>query len=164
MNYGYANLLDTYKTLVMNSRSNAVTEYQNYGFNSYATIGGANYGASSSGLYLLSGDDDAGTNIGWSLKTGQMDDKSPYLKRLPEVVLGLRSNGPVRVIIHCDDETSYSYTLPALNIDTIRQLRVQPGRGLRSRYYAVELQGIENSTIELDSLQVNMSKTSRRIG
>ena len=164
MNYGYSNLLETYKTIVMNTRNDAITEYQNYGFNSYAEINGSYYGASSSGLYLLDGDDDDGTNIDWSFKTGQMDNKSPFMKQLPEIVLGLRSNGSIRVRVHKDDNEYFDYTLPAINTETIRQHRVQPGRGMRSRYFSVELQGIANSTLELDSLQMNTSKTSRRIG
>lgn len=161
---GAATLTNTFSTVVMNARNKGITEYQNYGFNSYARIGTSYYGASSTGLYLLDGDDDNGTNIDWVVRTSQLDDKSVMLKRLPEIVFGLRSSGPIRVRVYKDDSRYYDYMLPAIKVNTIHQSRVTPGKGMRSRYYAVELQGVSNSVIELDSIQINMTKTTRRVG
>lgn len=157
-------LIQVFLTKTMNTRMTSVTEYQNFNFNSYAFFNGNYYGAGPGGLYLLDGNDDDGVNIDWSFKTGQMDDKTVELKRLPEIVMGLRANGPVRVRVWKDDNTYFDYTLPATNTNTIHQQRVQPGKGMRSRYYMVELLGLSNAAIEIDSMQVNMSKTTRRIG
>lgn len=161
---GYATAQETYATKVMNARTNAITEYTNYDFNSYAKIGSSYYGVSSEGIVLLDGDDDDGASIDWAIKTGQHDDKNPGLKRLPEVLVGLRSNGPIRVRVHKDDNAYYDYVLPAVKRDTIHQARVTPGKGMRSRWFAVELQGIAGSAAEIDSLQMLMTKTNRRLG
>lgn len=162
--YGGPSIPEIYKTVVMNARTNAVTEYQNYNFNSYAFINGSYYAASPSGLYRLDGVTDDGADINWSLKTGQMDNKSAALKRLPEVMIGLRADGPVRVRIWPDDSQHFDYMLPATKKDTIHQQRVLPGKGMRSRYYSVELQGVSNSAAEIDSLQPNMINLTRRVG
>lgn len=161
--YSRESLVEIYLTKTMNTRSSAVTEYQNYNFNSYAFINGDYYAAGPGGLYKLDGSDDNGANIDWSFRTGQMDDKTPLLKRIPEIVLGLRASGPVRVRVYKDDNTYFDYMLPATNTSTIHQQRVQPGKGMRSRYYSIELQGVSNSEAAFDSMQVNMTKTTRRI-
>ena len=159
-----ATLVEQYRTFVMNSSTNAVSEYTNHRFNSFAEINGAYYGAGPDGFTKLDGTTDAGANINWQVRTGQMDDKQPGLKRLPEVMLGLRASGPIRVRVWPNDNEYYDYMLPNVKTNTIRQHRVKPGKGMESRYFAVELQGVSNSAIELDSLMINMTPTTRRIG
>lgn len=159
-----AAVAEVYRTHTMNTVLNAVTEYSNYHFNSFAEIGGVWYGAGPSGLVKLEGVTDAGANINWQVRTGQTDDKQVSLKRLPEVVLGLRASGPVRVRVYPDDNQYFDYVLPNVKTTTIRQHRVKPGKGMRSRYYAIELQGMVNSAIELDSLQMNFTPTTSRLG
>lgn len=163
---GYATsvVLSTFRTHVMNTTNNAVTEYTGHRFNSFAQIGGVYYGAGPDGFIKLDGNDDAGTNINWKARTGQVDDKQIGLKRLPEVVMGLRASGPIRVRVYPDDNRFYDYMLPNVKTDTIRQHRVKPGKGMTGRYFMVELQGVANAAIELDSLQINMTPTTRRIG
>lgn len=157
-------LAETYRTHAMNTTVNAVTEYTGFRFNSYAQIDGAYYGAGPDGLVRIDGDNDAGANINWKIRTGQTDDKQIELKRLPEVVMGLRASGPVRVRVYPDDNQFFDYMLPNVNTATIRQHRVKPGKGMRGRYFAVELQGTSNAAIELDSLQLNFKPTTRRLG
>lgn len=162
---GSATLAETYFTGVMNARNKGVTEYGSFPFNSYAKIDGRWYAAGPSGLYRLGDSDtDHGTNVAWTVKTGQLDAGEVFMKRLPEVVLGLRSSGRVRVKVWPDDVTSYEQIMPAVRTSTIRQHRVKPGKGMRSRWYAVELQSDAGSDLELASLQVNMVETTRRIG
>jgi len=156
---------EVYDIKVVNLRTGAVTEFTNHRYNSFARIGTEYYAAGPAGLVRLSGTIDPNTtNIDWQIKTGQMDDKNPDLKRLPEVLLGLRSNERVVVTIHPNDVTSYDYNLPVVKKTTIHQHRVTPGKGMRSRYYAVGLRGKNNATLELDSMQVNFTKTTRRLG
>jgi hypothetical protein len=163
--YGQAIVTDDYTTKVINLRTGAVTEFSNHEYNSFARIGTKYYGAGPTGLVRLDGTTDpSNTNINWHVKTGQMDGKDPGLKRLPEVMLGLRSNNKITVRIHPDDNTSHNYQLPVVQKTTIHQHRVQPGKGMRSRWYAVALLGSNNATLELDSMQVNMTKTTRRLG
>ena len=162
---GDAVLPEVYSTQVMNSRTYGVTEYTKHEFNSYAKIGSKYYGAGPAGLVRLGdGGTDDGDDIEWVLKTGQMDDKDIGLKRLPEVLLGLRNTGDVLVRVWQDDNTFNDYILPASVVNSIHQQRVKCGKGMRSRYYAVELRGIMGKAIELDSMQVNMTKTTRRLG
>lgn len=159
-----AGVSETYFTGVMNSRSRGMTTYDNFPFNSYAKIGSEWYAAGPSGLYELGATDDNGSSINWRIKTGQMDDGDAGLKRTPEVLLGLRSNGKLRVRVSPNDTDSYEYIFSAVSPATIHQHRVKAGKGMRSRYYAVDIRDYNGSTIELDSMQVEMTKTTRRLG
>ena len=164
--YGTASegLLSTFDTKVMNTRNTAVTEFAGFNFNSFARIGSSYYGAGPNGMFRLDGATDAGSDINWFMRTGRHDDKKLELKRLPEVVLSLRSDGYIMVRVWSDDNTSHDYKLPRVQTDTIHQHRVQPGKGLRSRYFGVELRGTKNATLEMDSMQINMTLTTRRLG
>lgn len=159
---GLGATLDAY---VMNMRNNAVTRFPGYGVNSLARYNGVYLGAGPNGLFLLEGGDhsDPNTDIAWDVRTGQLDDKSVELKRLTEVLLGVRYDGPVRVRVWKDDQTFYEYSLPNLKPTSLQQVRVKGGKGQRSRYYKVELIG-SGSRFEMDSLQATMPKTTRRAG
>lgn len=157
-------LSSVYAVKVMNTRTSAVSEYTNYAFNSFAKIGGSWYGAGSDGLIRLDGTNDDGDNINWIIRTGQHDDGNSGLKRLPELLLALRASGKVRVRVHSDDNTYHDYTFPAVQTGTIHQHRVVVGKGLRSRYFMVELQGMNGTDLELDSMIIELTKTTRRLG
>jgi hypothetical protein len=152
----------TLDSFAMNMRNNAVTRFPAYGMNSLARYNGAYLGAGPNGLFLLEGGDTT-DDVGWDIRTGQLDDKTPELKRLTEVLLGCRYDGPVRLRVWKDDVTFYDYSLPNLRPDTLQQVRVKAGKGTRSRYFKVELLGF-GSRFELDSLQATMPKVTRRIG
>lgn len=155
---------DVFDAKVMNTGLAAVTEFSNFKFNSFARIGDAYYGAGPAGLVRLEGVDDAGANINWVARTGQHDDKNIGLKRLPEVLLGLRSNGNIVVRVYKDDNEFHDYALPKVKTNTLHQHRVLPGKGMRAKHFSVELRGAQNADLELDSFQMNMSKTTRRLG
>jgi hypothetical protein len=160
---GDAAVTSALRAWVMNTRSNDTTEYTNYPFNSYAKFNNAYLGAGPSGIFVLSGPDDAGTATSWLVRTGQHDDKKPYLKRLVELLLGVRYDGTVRVRVLKDDSVGYDYVLPALRSVDLQQVRVKTGKGLRSRYFQIELSG-SGAHFELDSLQATMPVTTRRVG
>jgi hypothetical protein len=158
------NLSETYDTKATNTRLGAVTEFSNYKFNSFARIGKDYYGAGPDGLYRLDGATDNGANINWSLRTGRHDDKVTVMKRVPQVVLGLRSNGNITVRVWSDDNTFHDYPLPKVQTNTIHQHRVVPGKGMESRYFGVELRGVNNATLELDSMQIDFKHLTTRLG
>lgn len=152
-------------TAVMNTRWKGVTEYTNFGFNSYAKIGRDYYAAGPDGIVKLGGvGTDDGAYIDWVLRTGQLDDGKAVKKKLPEIVLGLRSNGKVTVRVHPNDLIYYDYVMPAVNTGNIHQHRVNPGKGMQSRWFSVELRSVDGCDLELASTQVNMEEVTRRIG
>ena len=57
-------------TWAINTRTNAVTEYTNYNFSSFAQMGSKYIAANSSGIYELDGDSDAGAAIIAEVQSG----------------------------------------------------------------------------------------------
>jgi hypothetical protein len=164
--YGVAEAANdgTLRTWVMNTRTSAVSRYPSYPANSFARYNGTYLSAGPSGLYTTQGptSSDDGTDVVWGLRTGAMDDKRPNLKRLTELLFGVRYDYPIRVTVWKDEETEYEYALGSYNPGNLHQARVKPGKGLRSRYFKVGLSG--KGRLELDSLQATMPDTTRRIG
>lgn len=144
----------------MNTRNNAVTKYPAYPANSYARYNGTYLAAGPSGLLILDGD---ANDTPWMMRTGQLDDKKAKLKRLSELLLGARYDAPVRIKVWLDDDTYYEYMLPDNGRAALQQVRAKIGKGMRSRYYKIELSG-ESGRFEIDSLQATMPETTRRIG
>lgn len=157
-------IAETYRTWVMNVSSEALTEYTNSSYNSYARFNNKHYAAGPSGLFEMDGDDDNGTDIAWTIRTGLHDDKNGYLKGLSELLMSVRFNGPIRVKVWTDDATYYEYTLVNFRNDVLHQVRVPTGKGMRSRYYRVELSGMNGAACELESLQIPMVAVKRRAG
>ncbi len=152
-----------FKAWAVNARNNGVTEYTAFPYNSLARYNGVYLAAGAGGIFRLDGEDDAGASIAWDFRTGLHDDKRPELKRLTEVVMGLRATGPVRVKVWKGEEESYEYVCPIFKDDMVHQTRVSTGRGLRSRYYQVGVSGL-GVAAEFDSLQMSMPSTTRRLG
>lgn len=151
----------TLETWAMNTRTNAVTKYPAYPANSFARYNGTYLAAGPTGIYTLGGDLEA--DAAWKVRTGLLDDKKAGLKRMTEVLLGTRYDGPIVVRIWKDENTYYDYALPNIKQDVLQQVRAKIGRGLRSRYYKIELLGT-GGRFELDSLQATMPLTTRRAG
>lgn len=154
---------EEFRTWAVNTRSGGVTQYTAHPFNSYARYNGGYLAAGPDGLFLLAGDDDDGEAIAWSVVTGQHDDKKPWLKRLTEVLMGLRSTGPVKVRVWKDDNESYEYTLVNYREGVLHQARAKGGKGMRSRYYKVGVSGT-GPALELDSMILNTPDTARKVG
>lgn len=77
----------------MNTRTGAVTEYDNFEFNSFIGMGSQYIGASSLGLYELQGETDDGDDIIARIKGGFMQFGGPRLSRLKSAYIAARGNG-----------------------------------------------------------------------
>lgn len=167
----------TYRTWVVNARNEAVTEYQNYAFNSYAPFGGSHFAAGPGGIFRLDGAADGTDDIDWAVRTGLLDGRNSrgvsmglrateaaQLKRLEEVLMSIRADGPMRLRVWSDDSTYFDYTIAPSRIDALHQVRAKIGRGLRSRFFRVELAGIDNTAAEIHTLQLPMIPLRRRVG
>jgi hypothetical protein len=155
---------EVYRTWVLNTGNEALTEYQNYPFNSLAEFNGTYYGAGPGGVRQLEGVDDLGADIEWSFRTGLLDNKNPQLKRMDEVLLAMRFDGPVRVTVWTDDDLHFDYNVSNFRPGVVHQVRAKPGKGLRSRYYRVGLAGVGNTAAEIGAMQLPMIPLRRRLG
>ena len=156
----------------------ALTEYQNYTFNSMANFDGESYGAGPNGIFKLSGEDDNGTDIAWTLRTGFIDGYNPsrtqrgglngtqaaQQKRLEEMLLAMRFDGPVKVRVWTDEENYYDYNVVNYREDVLHVVRAKLGKGLKSRYFRVELTGVNNTSAHVAAISLPMVPLKRRAG
>lgn len=150
---------DGASTWVMNARTGAVSEYDNFEFNSFASLGNKYLGASSSGLYELLGDDDDGTAIIPRLKGGFLQFGGTKLSRLKSAYIASRGDNDFVLKILTGEGTEYIY---ALSTRSMRSTKVHMGKGQRARYFAFELTG-DGGDFDLDTLEFVPVTVDRRV-
>lgn len=144
---------------VMNTRTGAVTEYQNYEFNSFASLGNKYIAASKDGLFELVGDTDSGNAIIASLKSGFMQFGGTRLSRLGAAYIAARGEGNFILRIVDGDGKTYDYTTSTRNM---RSTKVHMGKGQRSRYFSFELISA-GQDFDLDTLEFVPVLVQRRV-
>lgn len=133
---GYIQPNGAFTTWAVNTRTGAVTEYQNYEFNSFANLGHKYLGAASSGLYELNGDDDDGTDIIAQIKSGLAQFGGSKYSSFKAAYLGMRGDGNIILKLETGDGNSYTYQTV---IQDMQSTKVRLGKGLRARYFSFEL-------------------------
>lgn len=133
---GYIEPNGSFTTWAINTRTGAVTEYQNYSFNSFCQNGHKYLGASASGLYELDGDDDAGSDIIAQIKSGFAQFGGSKYSSFKAAYLGMRGDGDIILKLETGDNKSYTYQTV---IQDMQSTKVRLGKGLRARYFSFEL-------------------------
>lgn len=146
-------------TWAMNTMTGAVTEYQNYDFNSFTAWDGTYYGASATGLYELRGGTDDGADVIARLKGGFLQFGGTKLSRLKEAYVAARGDGGMLLKIIAADDDVYVYQLDARNM---RSTKVNMGKGQRCRYFAYELI-TAGQEFELDNIEFVPIVVTRRV-
>jgi hypothetical protein len=154
--------LSSYLNMVMNIRNQALTLYTNYNFNSLCRFNGKHFGATSAAIYDLdTGTTDSGTLIPWNFRTGYLDMSYKADKRLRQAYLSYKTDGNLILTIVQPDGTSYEYSLEGIET-TETELRVKFGKGLNSKYLALDISNIDGSSITLDNLELTLDKLETR--
>lgn len=154
---------ETYTGWVMNTKNFAVTEYQNFPFNSFCKIGSAYLGANSEGLYVLEGADDAGTTIDATFSLGVTDLGSDKLKELDSIYLGFKLNGDMLLKTISEDGVERVYTVTG-DTTKLHTKRVHPlAKGLRAMYWQLEMSNVAGVDFELDMVEFMPVVLSRRV-
>ncbi len=151
-----------YTGYVMNTNVGGLTEYQNYNFNSIAKIGSKYYGASTTGLYLLEGADDAGTAIETMVKFGAFDPGAGRKSRVEQAYIGVRTDGKMIFKTFADDGKERWYETQAVQGDLQTQ-RAKLGRGVKSRYWQFALVNRNGEPSELEQFEFLPVVLTRRV-
>ncbi len=152
------------KGVSLNTTNAAISEYINYGFNSFAKLDGKYLGANENGLYLLEGDDDNGTAITGTFRLALRDFKTSLFKRLIMCYLGIKYIGQMNIKT-VDQSETLSAARPMISLsDNFQTLRVKFGRGSKKRYWAVDIANDDGEDFTIDTLELKAIPTERRIG
>jgi hypothetical protein len=148
-----------FKAIVMNLKNRGVTEYQNFNFNSLAFFNGFFLGANENGIFILSGPDDAGTEI-------------PGTLSLPPISLGnivpgdlwlsMRNSKPLKVRIEENEgQDPFTYSINADPQATIHLERVKFGRGLGKRRMQLTITNTGGGSMDIDGLMITPNPMKR---
>jgi hypothetical protein len=148
-------------TFVLNTENEAITRYDNFNFNSIS----GNLGAMPNGIYELSGPDDSGTEINAHFTTGLMDFGSSIHKQCPYAYIGLASDGELILKTVTEqhgkkNERWYKFSKPKTALDTVR---VQLGRGVKSRYWQYEISNASGADFDIDTIELLPLVLKRRV-
>jgi hypothetical protein len=126
-------------TWAINTRTGAITEYQNFDFNSFAPMGTTFLAADGTGLWELAGALDDAAQIVADIKSGLMELGGSHFTSFKAAYLAMRiedNSRDVLLKLVTGDGIEYIYEVRPLDM---RTKRVNLGKGLRSRWFSWEL-------------------------
>lgn len=147
-------------TWAINTRTNAVTEYTDYNFNSFAPMGRKYLAANASGIYELDGDTDAGAAIIAEVQSGLGRLNGTKMSGLKGAYLAVRGGGRFYVKLISGDGREYIYE--AVAQPGLMTTKINVGKGLRTSYIAFNLQN-EGQDFDIDSLEFVPMLSDRRV-
>lgn len=151
---------DDYLTMVMNTKNKALSLFDNYNFNSLCAFNGKHFGATDTGIFDLdAGTKDNGVPIEWNFKIGYLDLEQGQKKKLVEAWVSYKSDGDIKFTVVQPDGEQYEYVLQGIDT-TETGLRVKFGKGIRTKYIALDVSNIEGSSIDLDEFKLHLANST----
>lgn len=143
-----------YLTLFYNTKSDAITQYKNFMFDSYANFRGKMLCGNSDGIFSHEGDNDNGTSISAYVLTPNTDLYTANQKRIRKAYIGYQTDGSIRFSIYDDENNIRVYDL-----DVIRAREKQGGQVLpvdrngKGRYWQFKIENINGADFSIDDLR-----------
>jgi hypothetical protein len=151
-----------YINMVMNLRNQALTTYKNYKFNSMCRFNGRHYGATATKIYDLDiGLTDEGTEIEWNFRLGYIDLEQKIKKRIAHAWMSYKSDGDLIATIITPEGDEWEYPVTAVN-NTENGIRVGFGKGIKSKYVALDIKNVDGSNIVLDTIRLNFDRLEKQ--
>ena len=159
-----AAVLSAFRTWVLNTRKGALTEYDNFNFNSFAVFNGQVLACGSSGIVELGTQStDAGTAITARFRTGKDSFSSSVHKRAPRIYTSLESDGDIIFRTITNEGGTRSYLLGWNNATGLQQRRVPVGKGPKSRFWSFEVENVAGSYFNVNDVLVLPVALRRRV-
>lgn len=149
-----------FTTFAINTRTNAISEYKNWVFNSFAQMGQKYIAAGPQGLYELNGARDITTNIIGVLRGGMMQMAGSKLAGLKGVYLAMTGEGAYLLKLKAGDGREYLYRFKGQ--PGMMTTKVDIGKGLKSRYLQWELISV-GQNYDLDTIEFVPMIYERRV-
>jgi len=153
-----------YRTWALNLHKNALTEYDNFDFDSYASFNGVVLACNASGVVVLGTQaTDGSTAIAATALTGMQDFESSMHKRVPRIYIDGSQNGDMHFKAITREGGTRTYLLPWNNTDEHTQRRVPVGKGPRSRFFQFGIENVAGADFSTQSLVVHPTTLRRRV-
>ena len=158
---GTTAILDkTARVWVVNIDTEATSQYDNYGYNSFYTYEGKNYGVAMDGIYELTGTTDNGDLIDALVDFGRSDLGSFYKKRVTSAYLGLNSSGKLSLTVETDGQTRTFLMKDSSSVTT--RHRVNMG-SILSGYYWNFIITNNGYNFDLENIMFEIMQLNRRL-
>lgn len=157
-----------YSGWAVNTDLKAVTEHRNQNFDAIvAHPKGFHYAAGPGGIVQLTGDTDDGEPIEAWLRTFLTDFGTHKFKRMPDIWVGLATDGRMLAKVHTRDPASGGvlddwYELVTKQDGNEANGRAKVGRGLKSVWWGLELRNINGSDFRVDEASMRFLVLDRR--
>ena len=154
-----------YAAYAMTIEGQLVSEYNDIAFNSQALHDGHLYVASDNGIFLMEGDDDAGTPINSSVRVGLTALGTQQRKHVPAVYIGYTSDGALLCKVSTTDKgvkRTNVYKINPIPRTVVGDGRFTPSKGLNAVYWDFELSNLDGADFELDTIKVWRMALGRR--
>jgi hypothetical protein len=152
-----------FRCYVLNTENSAITEYDNFPFNSFCTFKGKHLAAGSNGITLLEGNKDNSTDIKAYFNVGNNDFDLPNIKRITDAYLSMKGDGSYYLTVTSDDGSPHSYLLSATTGQRIKNIKTNVGKGKKGRFFELELSNIAGADFELFDMVLNVELLKRNI-
>jgi hypothetical protein len=152
------------KGFAMNLVNWAITEYEDYPFNSFAYFNGLQLGAHEEmGICVLEGPDDAGQDILAYIESGTEDLFKKFMVRLERAIVESRQDGPlVLKVIMGEEETSPVAELPIESSGRhMHEEIVKFPKSLKGRFASFRLENVDGSDVDIKRLKVFLKELPR---
>lgn len=156
-------LTETVTVFAMNAKNSALSNYDNFSFNSMTRFNGVELMANSSGIFAISGNLDESAIIDAYARLGVTDFGTNKHKRVEDAYIGYRADGEMRLKVIVDEHHEYEYQVYPRNYDDIHGNREKLGRGAKGTYWQVEVGNVDGSDFELDFLQLMAQPLTRKV-
>ncbi len=155
----------SYSVYALTLFGQAPSEYTNFNFDSYATIGGRLYAVGDEGLVLCEGDSDDGTNIDASIRRGLSNLGTQLKKEVPYAYIGYTSTGSL--VLETTTTVNGTkrvnrYKLNPVAKSAFSDNRFKISKGLQSVYWDFELKNLDGADFEVDVLKFWRLPLNRR--
>lgn len=137
---------------VANADTFAHSQYAGFNFNSMCRLGNHYYGAKDDGIYLLEGDDDAGTDVQYFLTLPTTEFGTAKQKRVPKCYMGSSNDGDMHIKVITREGIARVYSFAKLS-QGYSESGAAMGRGIKSRYFTFDLYSVSGGDVELEHIE-----------
>ena len=153
------------KAWLMNTETSAMSWYDNFDFESIASVGGKTLAVGPDGLYELVGDTDNGERIDAEIISGFTDFGVGQTKRVDSIYFGYTSDGTVKATVETygSGHSPSTYLMETRAADAPRNSRIIPGKGLWGRYWRMTIRNVDGADFEVHDATVDIAMSTRRV-
>lgn len=142
-----------------NIQTGAITRYSGFDFLAIASTPYGAIGVRDDGVYRIGRGDDDGDGIDLMVDFGANEFGTNLSKRVESVYFGLTTDGQVLAVLKADDGKEQSYTVEKRE----PMMRAVTAKGVTGKAWRLCLKVYEASQAELDSVELSVGVTTRRL-